>query len=424
MKAMYLDCFSGISGNMLLGAFLHAGVPLEYLEHELKRIDFPDIYHIHSCTVNKNGIQAVHMDVELPEQDNHIHTHENDHLDHKKPEHDHLHLHEDHHHTQSYNHNHEHAHRTFSDIRTLLINSHLSESVIEKSISIFNRLAEAEGSVHGRPKEDVAFHEVGAVDSIVDIVGAAICMDYMKIEKVFVSKVNTGSGYVHCAHGLMMVPAPATAELLKSFPTYKAGAEKELTTPTGAAIINTMAEYSESLPFSADLIAYGAGTMDLKIPNVLRIYIGEWQNKTESTKYLLETNIDDMNPQIYGYLYECLLSAGALDVWTSPIYMKKNRPAHTLSLLVDEKKLATCTEIIMRETSTIGIRVFRLDDRVEAERTIETVKTKYGNIRCKISKYQGRTVSITPEYDDCRKIAIDSKVPLKLIQQEALLNHN
>ncbi len=422
MKALYLDCFSGISGNMLLGAFLHAGVPLEYLKQELKRIELPDEYYIHLAVVNKNGIQAVHMDVNIPDQYDHNHSHIDN-------QHSHNHEHMHHHHNETCHepdtgckHGHGHTHRNFKDICAMLTNSHLSESVIKKSISIFDKLAEAEGIVHGRPKDEVAFHEVGAVDSIVDIVGAAICMEYMKIEKLFVSKVNTGSGYVHCAHGLMMVPAPATAELLKSFPTYKAGAEKELTTPTGAAIISTLAEYSDNLPFPADKVAYGAGTMDLEIPNVLRIYIGEWQDKTENTKYLLETNIDDMNPQIYGYLYECLLSAGALDVWTSPIYMKKNRPAHTLSLLVDEKCLDICSEIIMRETSTIGIRVFRLDDRIEAERTIETVKTRYGNIRCKISKYQGRTVSVTPEYDDCRKIAIDSKVPLKLLQQEVLLS--
>ena len=263
MKAIYLDCFSGISGNMLLGAFLHAGVPLEYLEQELKHIDLPDEYHIHAEKVNKNGIQAIHMDVDLPNHTDNPHTHEDG------SPHDHEHPH--HHTDDSHVHSHDHSHRTFSDIRKMLTESRLSEAVVTLSLSIFDKLAEAEGKVHGLPKDEVAFHEVGAVDSIVDIVGTAICRDYMGIEKVGVSKVNTGSGYVRCAHGLMMVPAPATAELLKSFPIYKAGAEKELTTPTGAAVISTLAEYSDSLPFPADKIAYGAGTMDLEIPNVLRI---------------------------------------------------------------------------------------------------------------------------------------------------------
>lgn len=414
MKAIYLDCFSGISGNMLLGAFLHAGVPLEYIEQELKHIELPDEYHIHAEKVNKNGIQAIHMDVELPAHADHSHDHIHEDGHHHAHDHEHPHLpHRNDHH------GHEHAHRTFCDIRKILTGSKLSETVVNTSLSIFDKLAEAEGKVHGLPKDEVAFHEVGAVDSIVDIVGAAICMEYMGIEKIFVSRVNTGSGYVRCAHGLMMVPAPATAELLKSFPIYKAGAEKELTTPTGAAVISTLAEYSDSLPFSADKIAYGAGTMDLEIPNVLRIYLGEWHGN-EQKKFLLETNIDDMNPQIYGYLYERLLSAGALDVWTSPIYMKKNRPANTLSLLVDGDHRDACVEIVMKETSSIGIRVFQLDDRIEAQRTIETVKTKYGDIRCKISKYSGETVSISPEYEDCKKIAKRMNVPLKLVQQEAM----
>lgn len=414
MKAIYLDCFSGISGNMLLGAFLHAGVPLEYIEQELKHIELPDEYHIHAEKVNKNGIRAIHMDVDLPNRTNNPHTHEDGSpLDHEHP----------HHHTDdSHVHSHDHSHRTFSDIRKMLTESRLSEAVVTLSLSIFNKLAEAEGKVHGLPKDEVAFHEVGAVDSIVDIVGTAICMDYMGIAKVFGSKVNTGSGYVRCAHGLMMVPAPATAELLKSFPIYKAGAEKELTTPTGAAVISTLAEYSDSLPFSADKIAYGAGTMDLEIPNVLRIYLGEWHGN-EQKKFLLETNIDDMNPQIYGYLYERLLSAGALDVWTSPIYMKKNRPANTLSLLVDGDHRDACVEIVMKETSTIGIRVFQLDDRIEAQRSIETVKTKYGDIRCKISRYLGETVSASPEYEDCKEIAKRTQIPLKLVQQEAIQSY-
>ena len=399
MKTIYLDCVSGISGNMLLGAFLHAGVPQEYLTEELKRIALPDAYHIRVEPVSKNGIRSIYMNVELPEPEEHS-------------------IHGDAHHA----HGHHHAHRSMRDIREMLTASRLSERVKKQALAIFEGLAEAEGKVHGRPKDEVTFHEVGAVDSIVDIVGTAICMEYMGIEKVFVSGINVGSGFVRCAHGLMMVPAPATAELLKGFPTYSKGAERELTTPTGAAVIHALAEYRENIPegFCTEQIAYGSGTWDLEIPNVLRVYFGEWQDGEKQRKYLMETNIDDMNPQIYGYLYERLLAEGALDVWTTPIFMKKNRPAHTLSVLTDEEHREACAEIILAETSTIGIRIFPVERRIEAERKTERAATKYGGISCKISRYRGRVVSVSAEYEECRKIAEEQNVPLKQVQREAV----
>lgn len=254
MKAIYLDCFSGISGNMLLGAFLQGGVPLEYLQTELNKIALPDAYEVTAENVSKNGIASVYVNVLLE------HHHEG-----QETEHSHEHHHEHHHH-----------HRTWSEIRQMIEASALSERVKRQSKDIFENLAIAEGKIHNRPKDEVAFHEVGAVDSIVDIVGAAICLDYLSIEKVMVSAINTGNGFVHCAHGLMPVPAPATAELLKGFPVYHKGAEKELTTPTGAAFVHTLAGYEENMPkeFQAERIAYGAGYWDLTIPNVLRMYIG------------------------------------------------------------------------------------------------------------------------------------------------------
>lgn len=299
MKAIYLDCFSGISGNMLLGAFLQAGVPEAYLRAELAKLPLEGSYVMKVEPVMKNGIAACYVDVRLPHHDG----------------------------------KHGHEHRTMADIRALIEASALSEVVKARSLAIFQMLAEAEGKVHARPADTVAFHEVGAVDSILDIVGAAICLDYLGIERVFASKVNTGSGFVHCAHGLMPVPAPAVAELLLDWPSYHAGAEKELTTPTGAAFLRSQAAFSESLPdgFRAAGAAYGAGTWDLAIPNVLRLYIGQLDEAAENgqgTDFLvLETNIDDMSPQVYGYLYERLFTVGALDVWTTPIVMKKTRPA-------------------------------------------------------------------------------------------------
>lgn len=239
MRAIYLDCFSGISGNMLLGAFLQAGVPMEHMQAELQKISLPDAYEITMDKVSKNGISALYVNVSL-----------------------------EHHH---------HHHRTWSEIRKLIDESTLSDRVKRQSKEIFENLAVAEGKIHNRSKDEVAFHEVGAVDSIVDIAGAAICLEYLGIDKVMVSAINTGSGFVHCVHGLMPVPAPATAELLKGFPIYHKGAEKELTTPTGAAFLHTMATYEDNMPktFQVEQIVYGAGYWDLEIPNVLRMYIGQ-----------------------------------------------------------------------------------------------------------------------------------------------------
>ena len=247
MKAMYMDCFAGISGNMLLGAFLQGGVPVDYLQGELEKISLPEAYELKASQVSKNGISAIYVEVLVeghhPEE------------------------HEEHHH-------HDHHHRSWADIRRLIESSSLSERVKRHSLAVFEQLAAAEGKVHNCPQDDVSFHEVGAVDSIVDIVGAAICLDYLDIERVMVSRINTGSGFVKCAHGLMPVPAPATAELLRGFPVYHRGAERELTTPTGAALVSALAKYEDNLPedFRAERIAYGAGSWDLTIPNVLRVY--------------------------------------------------------------------------------------------------------------------------------------------------------
>lgn len=248
MKAMYLDCFAGISGNMMLGAFLQGGVPAEHLKEELAKLALPEAYEVRVENVSKNGISAPYVEVRIEghpaeEEDGHHHHH----------------------------------HRAWADIRRMIGDSALSEPVKKCSTAIFENLAAAEGKVHDRPRDEVAFHEVGAVDSIVDIVGAAICLDYLSVEKVLVSPINTGSGFVKCAHGLMPVPAPATAELLCGFPTYHQGEERELTTPTGAALVRTLATYAENMPreFRAERIAYGAGCWDLAIPNVLRVYFGE-----------------------------------------------------------------------------------------------------------------------------------------------------
>lgn len=399
MKAIYLDCFSGISGNMLLGAFLQAGVPAAYLLNELQKLPVADEFEMKIEEVEKRGIAAVHVDVVLKHDAHDHHEHEHEH-----------------------EHHHGHHHRSFRDIKKMIESAALSPETKKLSIAVFDVLAEAEGKIHGREKDDVTFHEVGATDSIVDIVGTAAALDYLGIDKVFVSRVNTGSGFVECAHGLMPVPAPATAELLKGVPFYAAHAEKELTTPTGAAVIKTFAVHEENLPadFSVERIAYGAGTRDLAIPNVLRMYVGETNGAANEKRCLVETNIDDMNPQIYGYLFERLLAAGALDVWTENIFMKKNRPAQKLTVLLNEADKEKIAEMIFTETTSIGLRVVPVTSRIEAVRHIAKVETKYGEVRCKVSAYKGKIVSISAEYEDCKAAAESESVPLKLVQQEAM----
>lgn len=404
MKAIYLDCASGISGNMFLGACIQLGVPEKYLRSELDKLNLPHEYDMEISDVSKNGIGAAYVDVKLAKSfESEL----------ERPNIRHLHRHE---HIKS------HSHRTFGDIKKIIDGSELNDTVKTHALAIFNVIAKAEGKVHQCSADEVTFHEVGAIDSIVDIVGCAVCLDYLDVEKIFVSRINTGSGFVKCAHGLMPIPAPATAELLQSFKTYHYGAEKELTTPTGAAIVNALAEYSRDLPedFTSEKIGYGAGSWDLDIPNVLRIYLGDYGGQGERHLLKLEANIDDMNPQIYGWLYERLFNAGALDVWTTPIYMKKNRPAQMLSVLVDVEHKELCIKIIFEETTTIGLRVIEIARRVEAVRKMAKVETSFGEVQCKVSAYGGKIVSITPEYEDCRRLAEKNSVPLKAVWQEAL----
>ncbi|SDZ83490.1 nickel pincer cofactor biosynthesis protein LarC [Selenomonas ruminantium] len=387
MKALYLDCFAGISGNMFLGALLQAGVPIAYMEKELGKLPMSDEFKLEVNETSRNGIHALYVDVIL--------------LNVKE---------------------HHHGHRRMADIRELLEKSALSMAVKQQALSIFEVIAAAEGKVHGKPAEEVAFHEVGAVDSIVDIVGAAICLDYLEVERIFVSRLTVGGGFVKCAHGLLPVPAPAVAELLMGWQTIKGSEEKELVTPTGAGIVRALGLYSESLPkgFVTECIGYGAGSHELNIPNVLRVYRGEYNGAVDSKLAVIEVNIDDMNPQIYGYLYEKLLAAGALDVWTTPIFMKKNRPAQMLSVLVDEEKQNACVAIIFAETTSIGLRIMPVAQRLEASRHIAKVETKYGVVNCKVSAWEGKICSVSPEYEDCKALAVEKQVPLKVIQQEAM----
>ena len=396
MKAIYLDAFSGISGNMLLGAFLQAGVPEGHLRQELAKLPLAGEFELSCTPVTKQGVRAAYVDVRLMSETAHGEAQE----------------------AQA----HAHVHRTLADIEALLSGAQLSEAVKEKARAVFRLLAEAEGKVHGKPATEVAFHEVGAVDSIVDIVGTAICLDCLGIEQVLASRLNVGSGYVRCAHGIMPVPAPAVAELLKEWPTYAFGAEEELTTPTGAAVVRAFAQHAAALPedFAVRAIGYGAGSRDLPLPNVLRLYVGEREGAAaEETPLLLSTNIDDMSPEVYGYLFDRLLAAGALDVWVTPIYMKKNRPAQQLNVLVRPAQRSACTEIIFRETTSIGLRMMPLAERIACDRRTASVETRYGTVRVKVASWQGKIATTSPEYEDCRRLAEAQDVPLKEVYDEA-----
>lgn len=405
MKIAYFDCFSGISGNMILGAFLDAGLPLDYLKNELNKLNLPDSYKFVTERVQKKGISAYYFDVDL----SHHHHHNN-------------HTHESSAPVNSPNHNSQpHQHRGLQEIVKIIEESSLAPKIKDLALRIFNELGQAEAKVHNCSVRDIHFHEVGAVDAIIDIVGAAIAFDYFKIEKVLASPLHVGKGTVKCAHGLMPVPAPATAELLKGAAIYSTDIQGELVTPTGAAIITTLTnEFVTLPPLQIETVSYGAGTWDLDIPNVLRLYLGnEGSNGDWGECTIIETNIDDMNPEFYGHLLDKLFQAGAADAYLTPIYMKKNRPAALLTVICSSSSHQPFLDIIFAETTTLGIRMHKAQ-RCMLHRDIVSVETPYGSVRLKVGRQEGEITNIAPEYEDCRKLAEESGQPLKDIYQEAL----
>ncbi|HSQ77543.1 MAG TPA: nickel pincer cofactor biosynthesis protein LarC [Nitrospirota bacterium] len=382
MTIAYFDCFSGISGDMILGALVDAGVSIEALRTELEKLNLPG-YEITALKVTRAGISATKVHVCLDEKE--------------QPE------------------------RHLSDIRTIIEASALSPSIKQKSICIFTRLAEVEAKVHDTTPDKVHFHEVGAVDAIVDIVGSVIGLGLFDVRTVVGSPVNVGSGTIKTAHGTLPVPAPATAELLKGIPSYGSSIPFELTTPTGAVLLSTLASSFGPMPqMRLGRIAHGAGGKEIPgQPNVLRLMIGEPVFAyDEDTSIVIETNIDDMNPQIYDYLIEKLMKQGAQDVYLTPIIMKKGRPAVLLSVLTDKTKTEMMLDTIFRETTSIGVRILEAG-RKKLTREIKEVDTIYGKISMKISRRGDEILTVTPEYDDCRKIATEKQVPLKTVLEEA-----
>ncbi len=381
MKVAYLECFSGISGDMLLGALVDAGVDPETLRREIAKLGLDGVaLGFEKCS--RAGIGGTNLTVEVA---------------------------------------HDHSHRSLSRIEEIIGGSTLPNQVKERSIRIFRRLGEVEAAIHQIPIEKVHFHEVGALDSIVDIVGACIGFDELGIEKIHCSPLNLGSGTVKAAHGVMPVPAPATAALVEGVPSYSEGPAVELTTPTGAAIVTTLAADFGAMPaMKVSSIGYGAGDRDFEgRANLVRVLIGETTSATETTQvYVIEANVDDMSPQLAGFARERLLEAGALDVTLAPLYMKKDRPGFLVSVLAKPEDREKLSEMLFAETTTLGVRMYAAERRV-LERTWSTVETPYGEVRIKVASENGTVRNFAPEYEDCRKMALDRNVPLKEVLQQA-----
>jgi len=385
-RIIYFDCFSGISGDMILGAFINLGVDLKDIREGLKLLNIKG-YKFTSSQVKRKGFVGTKVNVVI----------------YKTPPKN-LHA------------------RSFNEIKDLINQSDLPHTVKNNSIKIFRRIGDVEAKVHGTKINKIHFHEVGAIDSIIDIVGSSLCMHLLNTKFVVSSQVNTGEGIVKCAHGTLPVPAPATLELLKGIPSFSRGIKNELTTPTGAAFIGHFANKFGSLPDMRILnIGYGAGTKEIKeIPNLLRVVIGEIRDNSiyESMK-MIETNIDDMNPEFYDYVMDRLFRAGAVDVFFSSVNMKKNRLGILLSIIVSREKFDLIISILLEETSTFGVRYYDID-RIVLPRNQKKVATSFGKISVKIGSLNSSNLTISPEYEDCKKAALKNGVPVKRVYEEAL----
>ena len=411
MKTLYFDCFSGIAGDMTIGALLDLGLDLEYLKTELRKLAVEG-YELQASRVVRANISAMKFDVRM--------------------EHDH---HHDHHHHDDHHHDHggHHHHHKASDILKMISDSGLNANVKRIATAIFTKLAISEGKVHHVAPEAVEFHEVGAVDSIVDTVGSAIGFDALGIERYLCSAINVGAGFIHCQHGVYPVPTPATADLLREATIYSRHADTELVTPTGAAILAAVVNRFTPLDgFAIQKIGYGAGTKQFQnFPNCVRLLIGEEREVERPVGAplspgfdeisVIEANIDDMTPQNFAYVTERLLEAGALDVFTFAGQMKKGRPGHLLQVLAPVDRSDALSQIIFEETTTIGLRRHSATRTVLQRETV-SVETQFGTVRLKVSKLNGRPVTYTPEFDDCVRLARASGVALKVVQSEAMRN--
>jgi uncharacterized protein (TIGR00299 family) protein len=382
MKTLYFDCFAGASGDMILGAMVAAGVDPNFLREQLSLLRVSG-FSIDFETVNRSGLSATYARVETA---------------------------------------HEHSHRSLTDIKAIIRGSDLSSAVKERAVQIFTRLAEAEARVHNEPIDHVHFHEVGALDAIVDVVGAAICFDALQIERFVCSPLHVGSGMVKMAHGQFPIPPPAVTELLKGVPFYATEIKGELLTPTGAAIITTVcSEYGPIPEMKTAATGYGAGTREYQdFPNVLRVMIGETEvsSATDEQLWMLETNLDDASPQIIGHVMDRVFELGALDCYFTPVQMKKNRPGVLLSVLCGREEKEAVMKLLFTETTTLGVRSYEVNRRA-LQRSVVRVETQYGPIDVKVAHLDGRVVNEMPEFEQCRQAAVKANVPLKIVEDAA-----
>jgi uncharacterized protein (TIGR00299 family) protein len=479
MKIAYLECFSGMSGDMFMGALVDAGISSELLTRMVESLHLGA--HLEISKVNRSGVTATKVDVfihgekELPREEwaagKHSHgeaAHTHGHSRSHDSAHGHSHAHEEahaHEHPHETNparaavsatHEHDQAHgRGLKEIKTLIARAAISGRAKQTATAIFEALGAAEAKIHGVDIESVHFHEVGAVDAIVDIVGAAVGAEALGVDEIVCSPLNVGGGTVKCAHGEFPVPVPATVELLAGVPVYSSGIQKELVTPTGAAIVKTLVTRFGTFPaMTIERSGYGAGSRDMVgHPNVVRLVIGEVvapqgrkpaavgesgsttevapfpvsmdtrsavaQHTHAETITVLEANLDDLNPQVFGYLMDRLLEEGALDVFGIPVQMKKNRPGTLLTVLCKPEDADRLTQIVFTESSTLGVRR-REEQRLTLARKWVSVATPWGDVRMKIASMNGTITNYAPEYEDCRKIAAEKQIPLKMVMQEAM----
>ena len=387
MRIAYFDCFSGISGDMFVAALLDAGLKIEILEKELNKLNLSG-YHLEVNKLLKKGISASQFKVKIQEKG---------------------------------------VERRFKDILNILEESKLDQEIKNEVKKIFFKIAEAESKIHQEEIEKIHFHEIGGLDSIMDISSAVIGIKALEIKEIYSSPLPLGKGFVKCAHGILPLPAPATLELLKNIPTYGGGMESEMVTPTGAAIISTLTkDFGERPLMKIEKIGYGAGEREFSIPNLLRVSIGEkilsdrdlMDGYVHDEALLIETNIDDMNPEFYDYIMDKLFSQGALDVFLTPIQMKKNRPAQMFSIIVYEQNLKEILEVLFSESTTLGVRIKEVK-RLKLTQANFIAETKYGKIKVKVGIFKEDIKTIAPEYQDCQKIAQQYQVPLKEIYEEA-----
>jgi uncharacterized protein (TIGR00299 family) protein len=438
MRIAYLECFSGISGDMFLGALLDAGVPPEVFTRTVEALGVDARLEI--SRVDRSGISATKLDViaagekELPREEfwekqsagaqasspenKHSHGHA----------HSHSHDHHEHSHGRSgaQDHSHSHAHRGLEEIRQIIQAAGISRSAKDRAIRIFETLGAAEARVHNTDVEKIHFHEVGAIDAIVDIVCASAGAEALGVDEWICSPLNLGGGTVKCAHGTFPIPAPATLELLRNAPVYSGEIQKELVTPTGAAIVSVLASRFSRFPqMKTEKVGYGAGTRDFKgYPNVLRLVIGETATQGETPFpveeiSVLEANVDDMTPQVFAYAMERVLQEGALDAFGTPVQMKKNRPGMQLTVLCRREDSQRLTKTILSETTTLGVRM-RSETRAALARRHVSISTRWGEVRMKLANLNGTISNYAPEYEDCRRIAAENKIPLKTVMQEAI----